>query len=310
MNAIIPASQTAVTPSEAIRDAWISMIERAAKDPAVDLAKLERMLTLRAQEHARQATQQYREAMSACQAAMEPIRTDAINTHANNAKYATLAAVDAVARPIYTAHGFALSFDTDECAKENHVRVVCRVHHAAGHAENFHIDMPCDGKGAKGNALMTTTHAVASAISYARRYLLSMVFSLCIEKDDDGNAAARHHEPAPARQPPRPTQGKHADGQDNRFYREPPHDPRTGEVIEDPAQEAEDEAANEAREAFLSTTRDRIRQARDWRHLGTWWNSDEQKRARRDFELSRQEVAGLVSFVTSKINALKNGVAA
>lgn len=232
MNAIVPTtSQTAVTPPEAIQDAWISMIERAAKDPSVDLVKLERFLELRAQENARFAAQQYRAAMSACQATMQPIRTDAINTHANNAKYATLAAVDAVARPIYTAHGFALSFDTDDCVKENHVRVVCRVHHAAGHAESFHLDMPCDGKGAKGNSVMTTTHAVASAISYARRYLLSMVFSLCIEKDDDGNAAGQRH--YPKTQPARPTPGRHADGQENRFYREPAHDPQTGEVIED-----------------------------------------------------------------------------
>jgi ERF superfamily len=234
---LVPITQTSVAPVEALQDAWLAMIERAAKDPAVDIAKLERMLELRSQEHARLAAQKYRESMSACQAAMQAIRTDAINTHAGNAKYATLAAVDAVARPIYTAHGFALSFDTDDCAKENHVRVVCRVHHAAGHAEHFHIDMPCDGKGAKGNAVMTMTHAVASAISYARRYLLSMVFSLCIERDDDGNAAGRRQEPAPARQPPRPAPGKRADGQDNRFYREPPHDPQTGEVIEDPAQQ-------------------------------------------------------------------------
>jgi hypothetical protein len=293
MTNLVPAGQMAVTLSEAIRDAWLAMIERAAKDPAVDLAKLERMLELRSQEHARVAAQQYRAAMADCQAAMEPIRTDAINTHANNAKYATLAAVDAVARPIYTAHGFALSFDTDDCQKPDHVRVVCHVHHAAGHAETFHLDMPCDGKGAKGTTMMTTTHAVASAISYARRYLLSMVFSLCVEKDDDGNAAAgRQQRPAsPSRQRPAATM--------------PPHDPTTGEVVEHPAREAEAEVFNEAREAFISVTRDRIRKATDWHELGTWWNSAEQKKARRDFGLTKEEVADLVAFVTARLAQLR-----
>jgi hypothetical protein len=302
MNAIVPAAQTAVATSEApAPDAFLAMIERASRDPAVDLAKLQQLLDIRAQEHARIAALRYREAMSACQAAMEPIRTDAVNTHANNAKYATLAAVDAVARPIYTTHGFALSFDTADCAKENHVRVVCRVHHAAGHAESFHIDMPCDGKGAKGNSVMTTTHAVASGISYARRYLLSMVFSLCVEKDDDGNAAGHRA----VSQAARPAPGKHADGQENRFYRELQHDPQTGEVVEDPAQETEDEAANEAHEAFIGATRDHIRRATDYRELGLWWNSPAQKQARRDFDLTPQEVAGLVQFVQARLAQLR-----
>jgi hypothetical protein len=301
-NAIISGGQTAVTPAEAIRDAWIAMIERAAKDPAVDLAKLERMLQLRSQEHARIAAQQYREAMSACQAGMEAVRTDCRNDQTRS-KYASLAALDTAARPIYTAHGFSLSFDTDDCEKPDHVRVVCKVYHAAGHAENHSLVLPADGKGARGGDVMTRTHAMGSALSYARRYLLGMIFNLMVERDDDGNAASRvHHRPAP--QPARPTPGRHADGQDNRFYREPLHDPRTGEVV-DPVQEAEAEAANESREAFISSTREIIRKATDWRKLGVWWNSPEQKKARRDFELTKEEVARLVEFVKARIEALK-----
>jgi hypothetical protein len=82
------------------------------------------------------------------------------------------------------------------------------------------------------------------------------------------------------------------------------HDPQTGEILEE-AELANDEAANEAREAFLSTTRERIRQATDWHALGTWWNSPEQKQARRDFELTPEEVASLVSFVKARIEILK-----
>lgn len=305
MNAIVSATQTAVTPPEAIRDAWISMIERAAKDPAVDIAKLERMLELRSQEHARQAAQLYREAMSACQAGMEAVRADCKNDQTRS-RYASLATIDAAVRPVYTAHGFSLSFDTDECSKQDHVRVVCRVDHAAGHAERHHIDLPCDGKGARGGDVMTRTHAMGSALSYARRYLLGMIFGIAVEKDDDGNAAGRRPAPPAAR----PTSGKHADGQDNRFYREPPHDPQTGEVIEDPSQETEDEAFNESREAFISSTREHIRSFGTAKALHAWWSSDEQKKARRDFELDATTVADLVAFVKARLDLLKRNAEA
>jgi hypothetical protein len=106
-------------------------------------------------------------------------------------------------------------------------------------------------------------------------------------------------------QPAQPTPDKHANGDDNRFYREPL---QTGEVVEAlPAEREEAEIDHEMREAFLSSTREHIRRATDWRALGTWWNSPEQKKARRDFDLTREEVADLVTFVTARINALKNG---
>jgi hypothetical protein len=112
---------------------------------------------------------------------MDPIRTDCKNDQTKS-KYASLAAVDAVARPIYTRYGFSLSFDTAGHEKADWLRVVCKIHHAGGHTETASIDLPADGKGAKGGDVMTRTHAMGSAISYARRYLLSMIFSLAIEK--------------------------------------------------------------------------------------------------------------------------------
>jgi hypothetical protein len=46
---------------------------------SIDLQKLERLLELRAAEHARTAAQLFRKAMTACQSAMEPIRADSKN---------------------------------------------------------------------------------------------------------------------------------------------------------------------------------------------------------------------------------------
>ena len=167
--------------------AVLNMIERAARDPAVDIDKLRQLMELRDRTEARQAERDFAAAMTSAQSEMGRIRTDANNPQTRS-KYATYAAVDREIRPVYTRHGFSLSFDTEEGAAADHVRVVCYVQ-AHGHTRRYHIDMPSDGKGAKGGDVMTKTHAAGSAVSYGRRYLAMMIFNLAIGEDDDGNAA-------------------------------------------------------------------------------------------------------------------------
>jgi hypothetical protein len=70
------------------------------------------------------------------------------------------------------------------------------VTHRDGYAREYHIDMPADGKGAKGGDVMTKTHAVGSAVSYGMRYLLKMIFNVAVgEDDDDGNTAEGRPQP-------------------------------------------------------------------------------------------------------------------
>ena len=104
------------------------------------------------------------------------------------------------AQRFYTKHGFGMTFNTAECQTPDTVRVVCKVVHTAGHSEQYQIDMPADGKGAKGGDVMTKTHATGSGTSYGMRYLLKMIWNVATaERDDDGNAAGGHPEPqAPA----------------------------------------------------------------------------------------------------------------
>ncbi len=82
-------------------------------------------------------------------------------------------------------------FDTEDGAADNEVRVVCDVMHTSGHVKRYHVNMPADGKGAKGNDVMTKTHATGSALSYGKRYLVQGIFNLAIGKDDDGNVAGK-----------------------------------------------------------------------------------------------------------------------
>ena len=169
--------------------AALDMIIRAATDPAIDVDKMERLMAMHERLTARQAEARFNDAMADAQSEMRPVAADAENTQTKS-KYATYAAVDQMLRPIYAKHGFSLSFDSGDGAPENHVRVLCYVGHRDGFTRTYRVDMPADGKGAKGGDVMTKTHATGSAFTYAQRYLLKLVFNVAIgEFDDDGNAA-------------------------------------------------------------------------------------------------------------------------
>jgi len=165
----------------------LSVIERAARDPSVDVDKMERLFAMQERVLAREAETAFNVAMNACQAEMRPIAANASNPQTKS-RYATYDKLDRALRPIYTHHGFSLSFDEGESPKPEHVRVLCYVSHVAGHTRTYHRDMPADGKGAKGGDVMTKTHAAGAAGSYGARYLLKGIFNIAVgEEDRDGN---------------------------------------------------------------------------------------------------------------------------
>lgn len=181
----------APVPAKVERDeptSLLAVISRAASDPNCDVEKMRALLDMRRSLEGDENARRFNEAMSAVQKAIRPIAADAANPQTRS-KYASYPALDRVLRPIYTQQGFALSFDTGDSPHESYVRVICHVS-CEGHTRTYHVDMPADGKGAKGGDVMTKTHAVGSAMSYGMRYLLKMIFNVAVgEDDDDGNAA-------------------------------------------------------------------------------------------------------------------------
>jgi hypothetical protein len=176
----------AVSESAAI----FQIIERAARDPNVDLDKMERLMAMREREMSRQAEQAFNEAMKAAQKEMRSVAADADNKQTSS-KYATYAKLDRVLRPIYTNHGFSVSFDEADSPKPDHIRCLAYVAHDAGFTRTYRKDMPADGKGAKGGDVMTKTHATGAAASYGMRYLLKGIFNVAVGDDDtDGNQPA------------------------------------------------------------------------------------------------------------------------
>lgn len=164
----------------------MSLIEMAVAKGA-DINTIERLVALQERMQAREAEMAFNDSMNKAQKSMGPVNTDLENTQTHS-KYASYWALDKRVRPIYSLHGFSLSFDTGETEKPDTVRVLCYVSHVSGHTRTYHADMPADGKGAKGGDVMTKTHATGAAMSYGQRYLLKNIFNIAIgEEDTDGN---------------------------------------------------------------------------------------------------------------------------
>ena len=178
--AVAPGSESA---------AIFSIIERAARDPNVDIDKMQRLMEMREREMARIAQVEFNKAMKAAQAEMPQVVRDADNDQTKS-RYARYETISEAIQPVITKHGFSLTFSEGTPAKENHIRVQCDVMHDAGHVKQYHADIPFDNVGMKGNANKTNTHAYGSTKSYGKRYLKCDIFDVALKnEDDDGNSA-------------------------------------------------------------------------------------------------------------------------
>lgn len=192
-NLPVPVKEMTMQP---VSSGTMGMIERAVSDPSFNAENFKTLVEFRDREIARNAETAFNAAMHAAQAEMRPIEADANNPQTRS-RYATYAKLDKALRPIYSKHGFSQSFNTVDSPIADHMRVLCYVSHVAGHTRTYQIDIPTDGKGAKGNDVMTKTHAVGAGASYAMRYLLKMIWNVLVGEDDrDGNEP-----PAPVRDP-------------------------------------------------------------------------------------------------------------
>lgn len=188
--AIVRAEQTAIVPAND-SGRVLEIISRVAADPSADIDKLERLMALHERLEKAKAEQAFNASMTDAQSEMGRISTDATNPQTRS-RYATYGQLDKHLRPIYTRHGFALSFDEADSPKGiEWIRVLCYVSHSGGFSKTYHRDVPIVTKGLKGNDMMTPTHANAAAQSYGMRYLLKAIFNVAIGEDDnDGNGAA------------------------------------------------------------------------------------------------------------------------
>ena len=89
----------------------VAMFERAARDPSVDVDKMERLFALRERMIALYKQTAYNAALALVQAKLKPVFRDAVN-NATSSTYARLETISDAINPIVTEEGFSLSFDT------------------------------------------------------------------------------------------------------------------------------------------------------------------------------------------------------
>lgn len=90
--------------------------------------------------------------------------------------------IDKIIRPIYAPLGFSFSF-TSSRNDDNTVTYSGTISHVDGHFKTASMVLPADTTGAK-----NSIQAIGSTVSYAKRYLVTMLLNLVTEGEDDDGA--------------------------------------------------------------------------------------------------------------------------
>jgi len=186
MNEKTDAKSVAIVPVLAQHNevvAVLQMIERASKDPQVDVGKLEKLFELRERVRQQVARDDFVEAKIRVQTELPVIKTQGRIDYGKGRplKYARWEDINETIKPILRNHGFDLSFRIGQ--SDAKVTVTAVLAHVAGHTEETTIHLPADNSGGKG-----AVQGVGSTVSYGKRYTTAAILNLTWGgEDDDGN---------------------------------------------------------------------------------------------------------------------------
>ena len=164
----------------------LAVIARAASDPACDIDKMERLMQMHERAEAKRAEAEFATDLAAMQTELPSIaeRGDAAGRY----RFALWEDINAAIKPILSRFGFALSFRTDH---SDGIAVTGVLSHRSGHSERTTIKLPADKSGNKNDV-----QAVASSVSYGKRYTAGLLLNLTSHgEDDDGFRAGSPPEP-------------------------------------------------------------------------------------------------------------------
>lgn len=174
-----PENETALAHRPVQNDSMINIIARAASDPTVDIDKMERLIALQVRLMEMESVRSFNADIAAMQEKIIPVIKRGKADYGNNStkySYAKYADIDAVIKPVLTEFGFSLSFSIEG----NHY--VGKLSHKLGHSISTSIELPIDKTGSK-NAIQ----AQGSTITYAMRYLASMLLNIATLDDNDAH---------------------------------------------------------------------------------------------------------------------------
>lgn len=171
--------------------AVLQMIERAARDPSVDIDKMMRLMKMRDDAMAQAAKIAYARALSALQADLPTVERNGRITIKEkgtekiiqSTKYALWEDTNEAIKPALKAHGFSLSFR--HTREGDRVMVTAILLHEEGHSEETTVPLALDSTGSKNNV-----QAVGSSLSYGKRYAAGLLLNLTSRGEDDDGVAA------------------------------------------------------------------------------------------------------------------------
>jgi hypothetical protein len=175
MNAVVK-----IEPQQQETASILAVIERAASNPQVDIDKMERLLQMQERVVKRQAEAEFAAALSDMQDELPSIGERGKAKVNGDVRYtfALWEDINSAIKPILKKHGFALSFRTD--LADGGISVTGVLSHRSGHSERTTIRLPSDTSGSK-NAVQ----AVASSVSYGKRYTAAALLNLTSHGEDD-----------------------------------------------------------------------------------------------------------------------------
>lgn len=170
----------------------LAAIVTMAKDPSVDVEKLQALLAMQERLEARGAESAYNAAFSRLQMKLPRVKKNGQLSHlgkdgAKGGKVQSFAKwedIDAAIRPLLDEEGFSLSFDTSPKAGDGGGLIVTAIlRHSAGHSTRTAFPVPLDSSGGK-NSLQ----GYGSSLSYGKRYAATAALNIVTEdEDDDGH---------------------------------------------------------------------------------------------------------------------------
>lgn len=160
---------------------FIELIERIASHPSFDPQKMLDLLAMRERIIAKNAEASFNAAMARLNFPAIEQKSQIKHRESVIATYAKYEDIDEIIRPIYSAEGFFLSFDTTR--EDGGINVIGTLSHKDGHSKKASLFLPLDTSGSKNGV-----QAMGSTISYGKRYVAGMLLNFVTKKeDDDGN---------------------------------------------------------------------------------------------------------------------------
>lgn len=179
------------SPAASEATALISLIERLASDPSVDVERVERMYAMYERAAEKSARAAYDAAFAEMQSELPEIdkrgkiiiKEKGGDRIIQSTPYALWDDTNKLIKPILAKYGFGLSFRISQT--EARLTTTAVLAHVGGHRETTEFSSPIDATGSKNN-----TQGWGSAFSYGKRYTGTAILNITTKgEDDDGKAA-------------------------------------------------------------------------------------------------------------------------